>query len=190
MKHQFITMPNSFAFLACYFVLSKCTYFFILPFSSITSNPPASPAVYVNSLLGTLNARSKMQSPADAAAPGAKHLHLSGNSNSNTDSSAYTSSGSGQGVGALLTSAIMLGTNDFGTETMAGEEEIRQFEEEREKSTWCAGPSIAKRKKRGRNQMTSVNGTTWTLNLNPSWSSSANACWTGTKGPIRASSDR
>ena len=58
------------------------------------------------------------------------------NSNSNTDSSAYPSTGSqpSQGSAGLLTSAIMLGTMEEGIQSIIAEEELRQFEAEREKS--------------------------------------------------------
>lgn len=57
---------------------------------------------------------------------------LSDNSSSRTDSNACTSGGSGPSVG-VLTTAIVLGTMDVGTES-EGEAYIHAFEEEREKS--------------------------------------------------------
>ncbi|KAJ3537617.1 hypothetical protein NM688_g6655 [Phlebia brevispora] len=86
----YLTLPNTLAFLACYFVLSK---------------------IYVNSLLGALNARSKMQA-SPRQAQGAPNGQLSGNSNTVTNSSGYTTSGTGSGSagasGGLLTTAIVL----------------------------------------------------------------------------------
>ena len=60
---------------------------------------------------------------------------LSQNSNSNTDSSAYPSTGSdpSQGSVGLLTSAIMLGTMEEGMQSIIAEDELRRFEEQREK---------------------------------------------------------
>lgn len=116
-------MPNSLAFLACYFVLSKrkpLLSFLPHGLKHITHT------VYVNSLLGTLNARSKMPSAAPLSPAVAKNL-------SAVSSSAYTSSGSG-GSTQVLTTAIVLGTADAGTTTLAAEEGLRAFEAEREKS--------------------------------------------------------
>ena len=85
--------------------------------------------VYVNSLLGTLNARTKMPS---AAAGKPSHTAGSGPGSSDsaptgTDSTARTP------PGALLTTAIVLGT-DPGNTSLDAEEGLRHFEEEREKS--------------------------------------------------------
>ena len=89
-------------------------------------------AVYVNSLLGSLNARAKMHGTSSNKALPA-NAEGTGNNSSGTDSNAYTSGSSSAASGGILTTAIVLGTMDIGSDG-EGHANIRAFEEEREKS--------------------------------------------------------